>query len=179
MPITVRLYQLADLPAMIEIWNAIVAEANAFPQTDPLTPDEAAAFFASQSWTAVAIETDDGQDGEHARDDAAVGQQETIVGLYILHPNNIGRCGHLANSSYAVKAGQRGKKIGELLVRDSLARGRELGFKILQFNAVVDTNNAAIRLYEKLGFHSLGTIPGGFRLGDGSFEAIRLFYIEL
>ena len=166
MAINIRAYSPADLPAMTEIWNTIVEEANAFPQDEPLSLNAAEAFFKAQSLSAVAVEPDETG-------------QETLLGLYILHPNNIGRCGHIANSSYAVKAGLRGRKIGELLVRDSLVKARELDFTLLQFNAVVNTNIAAIRLYEKLGFHQLGTIPGGFRLADGSCEAIRLFYIEL
>jgi ribosomal protein S18 acetylase RimI-like enzyme len=102
-----------------------------------------------------------------------------IVGLYILHPNNIGRCGHIANASFAVGASHRGLHIGDALVRYCLVRVRELGFRILQFNAVVCTNAAAIRLYERLGFHPLGTIPGGFRNADGQYLDIRLYYKEL
>lgn len=79
----------------------------------------------------------------------------------ILHPNNVGRCGHIANASYAVATSMRGCGVGELLVRDSLVAGAALGFRILQFNAVVCTNKATIRLYEKLGFVRLGIIPDG------------------
>ena len=57
--------------------------------------------------------------------------------------------------------------------------GHKLGFKVLQFNAVVSTNTAAIHLYEKIGFHRLGTVPNGFMLADGSYADIILFYIEL
>ena len=88
---TIRRYQPGDLAAMREIWNEVVEAGNAFPQEDPLADDEqAAAFFGGQTYTAVA---DDG-DG--------------IAGLYILHPNNTGRCGHIANASFAVRAGARG-----------------------------------------------------------------------
>lgn len=162
MPIIIREYQSSDLPAMTTIWNTIVEEANAFPQTEKLTPAEAGTFFASQDYTGVAV-TDNGE----------------VLGLYILHPNNIGRCGHIANASFAVGSQARGKGVGELLVRDCLAQGKRLGFKILQFNAVLEINTAANRLYEKLGFHKLGTIPGGFRLDDGEYTAINLYYIEL
>ena len=55
----------------------------------------------------------------------------------------------------------------------------ELGFRILQFNAVVASNTAAIRLYKKLGFDVIGTVKGGFLMKDGSYEDIVLFYIEL
>ena len=102
-----------------------------------------------------------------------------IVGLYILHPNNIGRCGHIANSSYAVKADQRGKRIGEKLVVHSLEMAKAAGFRIMQFNAVVANNKGAISLYKKLGFKELGTIPGGFKMNDDTFMDIIPFYLEL
>lgn len=108
-------------------------------------------------------------------------EQETgrVVGLYILHPNNIGRCGHISNASYAVKEGERGKRVGETLVLHCIAKAKELGFRILQFNAVVSANTAALRLYEKLGFARLGVIPGGFLMKDGSYEDIVSHYYVL
>ena len=159
--VTVREFRKGDTPSLIEIWNTVVEEANAFPQVTGLKEEEAAGFFSSQTYTGV----------------AELGGE--IVGLYILHPNNIGRCGHIANASYAVKAGVRGHKAGELIVRDSLCKAREFGFRIMQFNAVVSTNHVAIHLYEKIGFHRLGVIPKGFLLGDGSYTDIILFYIEV
>jgi len=161
MAIELRKFEDKDILYMCEIWNTVVREANAFPQTNELTPNEAKEFFAVQTYTAVAVDEDE------------------VVGLYILHPNNIGRCGHLANASYAVKIGCRGQKIGEKLVRDCIKMGHEIGFKVLQFNAVVSTNTVAIHLYEKIGFHRLGTVPNGFMLADGSYTDIILFYIEL
>ena len=67
----------------------------------------------------------------------------------------------------------------ELLVRDCIAQAGALGFWVLQFNAVVESNVRARKLYEKLGFVRLGTIPRGFRMKDGSFENICPYYIEL
>ncbi len=145
---------------MIAIWNAVVEEGVAFPQTELLDVTSGAAFFAQQSFTGVAADTQSGE----------------IVGLYILHPNNIGRCGHIANASYAVKAEQRGQHIGEQLVTHSLDTARALGFRILQFNAVVCTNLPALHLYEKLGFIRLGVIPEGFRMKDGTYRDIIPHY---
>lgn len=161
MEITVRQYQKADLPEMRLIWNGIVAEGTSFPQEEPLGEGQAEAFFSRQSSCGVAQCGDD------------------IVGLYILHPNNEGRCGHIANTSYAVKAGHRGRHIGEQLVRHSIETAAALSFRILQFNAVVASNAGAIHLYNKLGFKQLGIIPGGFRMDDGSYEDIIPFYLEL
>ena len=162
MTVVVRRYTEADLAAMCQVWNQVVEEGNAFPQTELLTEESGREFFAAQTYTAVAEDTNTG----------------LVVGLYILHPNNVGRCGHIANASYAVKTGQRGRRIGETLVRDCLLQGARRGFRILQFNAVVASNIAAIHLYEKLGFHLLGRIPGGFAGNDG-YQDILLFYIEL
>ncbi len=142
------------------IWNQVVAEGVAFPQMELLTAETGHRFFSGQSFTGIAR-------------NAATGQ---AVGLYILHPNNVGRCGHICNASYAVKAGLRGQQIGEALVRHCMAKGRELGFRILQFNAVVATNGAALHLYEKLGFTRLGVIPGGFLLPDGAYADIIPHY---
>lgn len=161
MEIVIRECRKEDIPFMVEIWNTVVEEANAFPQVNNLEPSEAEEFFTTQSYTGVAV------------------HGEEILGLYILHPNNIGRCGHISNASYAVKAGSRGFKIGEKLVRHSLKKAGELGFQIMQFNAVVNTNKTAINLYEKIGFTRLGIIPEGFMLGDGTYTDIILYYIKL
>ena len=161
MGIVIRKYSENDLGTMANIWNHVVKEGKYFPQIDVLSLKEATAFFAEQTFTGVAEE-----DG-------------VIVGLYILHPNNIGRCGHIANASYAVAADQRGKRIGEKLVVHSLEMAKESGFRIMQFNAVVADNKGAISLYKKLGFKELGTIPGGFKMDDGTFVDISPFYFEL
>lgn len=158
---TVRRYTREDLPAMIAIWNEVVAEGMAFPQEDLLDEATGAAFFASQTYCGV-TEEDGG-----------------LSGLYILHPNNVGRCGHICNASYAVSSASRGLHIGEQLVRDSLIQGKRCGFTILQFNAVVVSNTCARHLYERLGFQPLGVIPGGFRMKDGHFEDICPYYRTL
>ena len=160
--IRVRPYRPADVPAMAEIWNEIVEEGVAFPQEEYLTAETAPGFFGEQSRCAVA-ETPAGE----------------ILGLYILHPNNLGRCGHIGNASFAVAGKSRGRRVGEALVRDCLAAAPGCGFSLMQFNAVVETNVYARRLYEKLGFRLLGTIPGGFRLKSGAYADICLYYILL
>ncbi len=157
----IREYTQNDLEDMIRIWNEVVEDGIAFPQEDRLDAQTGAAFFASQSYTGVAVE------------------HERVLGLYILHPNNIGRCGHICNASYAVSSAARGKHIGEKLVQDSLNKGRELGFRVMQFNAVVESNVHARHLYERLGFIQLGVIPGGFRMKDGHYENICPYYLVL
>lgn len=156
-------YSTKYISDAVEIWNDIVEDGVAFPQTELLNSQTGDEFFKSQSFTGIAVDTDSGE----------------VVGLYILHPNNVGRCGHISNASYAVKKNKRGQHIGEILVKDCLAKAKKIGFKILQFNAVVATNTSALKLYKKLGFTQLGVIPKGFLLKDGSYENIIPHYIEL
>ena len=161
--ITVREYRSQDMEEAMDIWNEVIREGIAFPQLDELTGQTADEFFREQSYTGIAEDVETGE----------------VVGLYILHPNNVGRCGHICNTSYAVKSGKRGLHIGEKLVKDSLSVGARLGFRILQFNAVVASNTHALHLYKRLGFTQLGRIPQGFLMKDGHYEDIILQYIVL
>ena len=161
MALEIRPYREEDLEGMRAIWNGIVEAGNAFPQVYPLSAEEAAEFFVSQSLSAVAVV--DGQ----------------VFGLYILHPNNVGRCGHVANASYGVAKRSRGLGLGRELVKDSLAQAARLGFRGLQFNAVVDSNKGAMDLYEDLGFSHIGVIPGGLLNGYGAFEDMHIYYRDV
>lgn len=158
---TIREYQDKDLKQMNTVWNEVVEEGIAFPQEELLDEETGKEFFESQSYVGVAEDED------------------KIVGLYILHPNNVGRCGHISNASFAVDSKCRGKHIGEQLVKNCMEQAKNQGFKILQFNAVVESNGSARHLYEKLGFTQMATIPNGFRMKDGRFENICPYYIEL
>ena len=127
MQIQITAYTDRYVKEAVDIWNQVVEDGVAFPQTELLTEETGDLFFKEQSYT-----------GLH------------VAGLYILHPNNIGRCGHICNASYAVRRDMRGQQIGEALVRHCLQKAKELGFKILQFNAVVASNTPALNLYKKL-----------------------------
>lgn len=163
MNIQIRKYQSSDATVAAKIWNQVVDDGLAFPQEEDLTTESGDKFFQEQTYTGIAVDTD----------------TEEIVGLYILHPNNVGRCGHICNASYAVRKDIRGQHIGEKLVLDCLSMAKEKGFRILQFNAVVASNTHALHLYERIGFTKLGVIPGGFRMPDGHYEDIIPHYYVL
>ena len=150
MEITVEKYSQADLLEMIKIWNEVVVDGIAFPQEELLDEASGREFFASQTYCAIAK------------------YNGKVAGLYILHPNNVGRCGHICNASYAVSKESRGLHIGEKLVIDCLEQAKKHGFGVLQFNAVVESNIHARHLYERLGFIQLGTKTKGLRMKDGS-----------
>jgi L-amino acid N-acyltransferase YncA len=160
MDIQIRAYKEQDISKMTKIWNEIVEEGIAFPQEEILTLGTATKFFKKQTYSAVAVDI----------------KTDEIYGLYILHPNNVGRCGHICNASYGVSSKMRGHHIGEKLVLDCLQQAKLYGFGVLQFNAVVSTNIHARHLYERLDFIQLGTIPKGFRMKDGHYEDICPYY---
>ena len=163
MNINIREYMTADAKSASEIWNQVVDDGVAFPQEEVLTPESGDAFFGEQTYTGIAANTESGE----------------VVGLYILHPNNVGRCGHICNASYAVRRDIRGEHIGEKLVIDCISMAKKKGFGVLQFNAVVASNVHALHLYKRIGFTPLGVIPGGFRMPDGHYEDIIPHYYDL
>ena len=155
-------YDIKYIKEVLKIWNDIIEEGIYFPQIETLSNEEEAhKYFSTQDYTGIAIDND------------------KVFGVYILHPNNIGRCGHISNASYAVSKESRGKGIGEALVRDSIEQGKKLGYKILQFNAVVISNNAAHKLYEKIGFNKIGIVKKGYLNKNNEYEDIVLYYIDL
>ena len=157
----IRQFKTTDIEQTREIWNEVVRDGVAFPQMEELDTQSGLDFFLSQSFTGVCEEN---------------GQ---LLGLYILHPNNVGRCGHICNASYAVSSKARGRGVGEALVHHCLEKAKELGFGIMQFNAVVSNNFPALNLYAKLGFTQLGVIRGGFLMKDGSYQDIIPHYKKL
>lgn len=159
----VQKYSENDLQDMVRIWNEVVEEGVAFPQEDCLDNQSGKEFFDSQTYCGVAVDEKSGK----------------VYGLYILHPNNVGRCGHICNASYAVSSESRGMHIGEMLVKDCLKQAKQNGYGVLQFNAAVESNVHARHLYERLGFTQLGTITHGFRMKDGHFENICPYFKEL
>ncbi len=159
MELTIRKYEDKDLKPLIRIINDIVGFDDSFPWDTPFTEDTAKAMLSSQTEVTCAC----GDDGE-------------ILGFYILHPNNVGRCSHIANASYGVSRRARGLGVGKALVLDSLEKTKEHGFIALQFNAVVATNKTAVALYKKLGFCEIGIIPNGFLGHDSKYIDTIVFY---
>ena len=151
MELQIRPYTADDIKAMVRIWNEVVEAGDAFPQVAPLTEQNADEFFSAQTATMVAD------------------VNGIIFGMYILHPNGIGRCAHIANASFAVASASRGLGLGRKLVENCIETCGKKGFRGLQFNAVVASNEAAQHLYESMGFTKVGMIPASAATRTCSF----------
>lgn len=84
------------------------------------------------------------------------------VGTYFIQSNQPGLGSHVANAGYVVSKGCSGRGIGKIMAEHSLEEARQLGYKAMQFNLVVKSNEGAIALWKKMGFQVIGEIPGGF-----------------
>jgi ribosomal protein S18 acetylase RimI-like enzyme len=108
-----------------------------------------------------------------ARDDQAGG---SIVGTYYLRANNRGGGAHVANCGYMVAAPATGRGVARAMCADSLARAGERGFRAMQFNFVIATNERAVALWQACGFAVVGRLPGVFAHPTRGFvDALVMF----
>lgn len=143
---------------LLDIWNGVIEQDEAFVFTKPFAKDAFVQMLKSQ--TAVNCAVDGGN----------------VAGFYILHPNFEGRSSHVANASYAVSQRHRGKGVGRLLGQHSLAAARAAGFAAMQFNAVVAANTAANALWQSLGFIKMAEIPEAYTLNSGERTGLVIYH---
>jgi GNAT superfamily N-acetyltransferase len=99
-----------------------------------------------------------------------------FAGTYYVRPNATGRGNHVANAGYMVMPTFRGRGLARLMCEHSLGIARRLGFTAMQFNFVVASNVAAVRVWEACGFAVVGRLPGAFRHAElGFVDALVMF----
>ena len=141
-----------DRDAIWKIFQATVAPGDAFVYAPNTSRDEAMGY-----WFAPGT-------------DAFVAEQEGQVnGSYILRPNRPGLGNHIANAGFMVDPGARGLGVGRALGEHCLSEARRRGYRAMQFNFVISTNESAVRLWQQLGFKIVGTLPGAFRHAQKGF----------
>ena len=157
--LTIREANDRDRDAIWEIFRATVAPGDSFVY-DPKTPrDEAEAYwFAKGTRTYVAE------------------REGRIVGSYILRPNRPGLGNHVSNAGFMVDPAARRLGVGHAMGEHALEEARRLGYRAMQFNFVISTNETAVRLWQRLGFRIVGTLPGAFRHSQkGLVDAYVMF----
>src|SRR5436190_12118121 len=102
-----------------------------------------------------------------------------ILGTYILRPNQSGGGSHVANAAFMVASDARGQGIGRAMAEHSLTEARRIGFRAMQFNFVVSTNDSAVCLWQKLGFKIVGTLPDAFRHPEKGYVDVYVMYRSL
>src|SRR4029077_10670361 len=102
-----------------------------------------------------------------------------VVGSYTLHPNHPGTGAHVANAAFIVAKAARGQGIGRAMGEHCLNEARRLGFRAMQFNFVVSTNESAVKLWQDLGMKIVGTLPGAFRHPQEGYVDVYVMFQEL
>jgi ribosomal protein S18 acetylase RimI-like enzyme len=106
----------------------------------------------------------------------AVDNQHVVRGIYYLRANQPPLGGHVANCGYVVDPESRGQGIGSALCIHSQDEATRQGFRAMQYNLVVTTNEAGVRLWQRHGFHIVGTLPGAFRHAELGFVDAYVMY---
>lgn len=102
-----------------------------------------------------------------------------VLGTAIMGPNRPGRGDHIGTGSFMVAPDTRGRGVGRRLGEYVVAWHREQGYRGIQFNAVVETNEAAVRLWRRLGFEIIGTVPGAFHSRRHGYVGLHVMYLPL
>jgi len=103
----------------------------------------------------------------------------SVVGTYILRPNQSGPGSHVANAAFMVARDAEGAGVGRRMAEHCLTEARRMGFRGMQFNFVISTNTGAIHLWKQLGFKIVGTLPGAFRHPEKGFVDVYVMYRSL
>ncbi|WNG48460.1 GNAT family N-acetyltransferase [Archangium minus] len=135
-----------DWPRIHPFFSAIVAAGETYAYPEGLSLEAARPWWMEPppGQTVVAVEGD------------------TLLGSAKMGPNRPGRGSHVATGSFMVDPAYQGRGVGRKLGEYVITWAREAGYHGIQFNAVVETNTAAVRLWQSLGFRIIGTVPGAF-----------------
>ncbi|MFO1148148.1 MAG: GNAT family N-acetyltransferase [Alsobacter sp.] len=146
MTLHIRAAQADDEDALWEILEPVLRAGETYALPRDWTRDEALAFWLG------------GDHGVYVAEDGG-----RVIGTYYLHPNQRGGGSHVANCGYVTRAGETGRGVARAMAFHSLDLARKQGFRAMQFNFVVSTNERAVALWASMGFEVVGRLPEAFR----------------
>jgi L-amino acid N-acyltransferase YncA len=152
----------ADRDAIWNIFHAVVAPGDTYAFDPRISREDALAYWFRKDTHAY-----------------VAAQDRHVVGTYILRANQQGSGSHVANAAFMVLPSARGLRIGRKMGEHCLSQARRLGFRAMQFNFVVSTNEAAIRLWKQLGFEIVGTLPGSFQHPQKGYVDVYVMFRSL
>ena len=147
---------------LYELFLEIVQEGNSYPQTLPYSFEEFLNYFFPKDSVVLICK-----------------KNEKIVASFYLKPNFSGKSSHIANCGYIVSKDFRGQKIGFHLGKCSIDIAKELGYRSIIFNLVFEKNIVSVKLWGKLGFKIIGTIPEAVKMADGKFQDAYIMFLTL
>jgi GNAT superfamily N-acetyltransferase len=166
--VTIRTMTEADWPRVWPIFDEIVQAGETYAYPLDLTSEQARALWTmSPPGRTVVLE------------EVLPGEGSTILGSATMGPNRPGRGSHVGTASFMVSSAARGRGVGRALGEHVVQWHRDAGFRAIQFNAVVETNTAAVRLWQSLGFTIIGTVPGAFDSREHGLVGLHVMHLPL
>ena len=152
-----------DWPLVQPFFAAIVAAGESYAYPEGLSPEEARSLWMEEPPGRTVVAVEDG----------------VVVGSAKMGPNRPGRGSHIATASFMVDPARAGRGVGRALGEHVVAWARDAGYRGIQFNAVVETNVAAVRLWQSLGFRVLATVPGAFHHPRHGYVGLHVMFLDL
>jgi ribosomal protein S18 acetylase RimI-like enzyme len=162
----------SDRDAIWEIFHEVVAAGDTYSIDPDISREAALAYWFRPDTHTYVAELD--RLKRSSSEGVAI-----IIGTYILRPNQSGGGAHVANAAFMVGSSARGQGVGRAMAEHCLSEARRLGFRAMQFNFVVSTNESAIRLWRQLGFEIVGTLPAAFRHPEKGFVDVYVMFCSL
>ena len=153
----------ADWAAIWPIFETIVAAGETYAYPEDVSSDEARALWAEQPPSLTVVLEEDGR----------------VLGTAKMGPNRPGRGDHVGTASFMVDPAARGRGVGRRLAEWVVSWHREQGYRGIQFNAVVETNESAVALWQSLGFEIVGTVPAAFRSRAHGPVGLHVMWLDL
>ena len=152
-----------DWAAIWPFFSAIVEAGETYAYPTDVTEAEGRALWLERPPGRTVVAVDDG----------------VVVGSAKMGPNRPGRGAHIATASFMVDASACGRGTGRALAEEMLAWARAAGYRGIQFNAVVETNERAVALWRSLGFEVVGTVPGAFESASHGYVGLHVMFLPL
>jgi len=152
-----------DWPAIWPFFQEVVQAQDTYAYDPEMESAEARALWMERppSHTVVAVE------------------DHEVIGTAKMGPNRPGPGAHVGTASFMVSPQARGRGVGRALAEYVIDWHRAQGYRGIQFNAVVETNLAAVRLWTSLGFEIVGTVPGAFRHPEHGYVGLHVMFLPL
>src|SRR6266446_3955671 len=159
----------SDRDAIWKIFHEVVASGDTYPLDPNISRKDALAYWFQPGGHAYVAELD-------CLKQSSLQEDHCLVGTYILRSNQSGGGAHVAKAAFIVPKAARGQGIGRAMGEHCLNEARRLGFRAMQFNFVVSTNESAVKLWQSLGMKIIGTLPGAFRHPEKGYVDVYVMF---
>jgi L-amino acid N-acyltransferase YncA len=161
--LVIRTLSDGDWPAVWQLMQPVITAGETYPYAPDMSDVDAHKMWIEIPAVSYVAENDSGE----------------ILGTYYIKPNQPTLGAHVANCGYIVGENARGKGVATAMGEHSQDQAKKLGYRAMQYNLVVKTNEVSVHLWQKLGFDIVGLLPGAFRHARHGYVDAYVMYKNL